>query len=597
MKNFRGLVWGLVLSFALVALAGCSGDSDDVGLVPDITGESIGGEAMVYEKGAAVYAVSYAESADISLYLRTASAAEDEVAAEEVAFVEVHDGDFVGSGLRTFGVKLEGGVSDDFIVNVSNGGGYYTEAIADGSGYYVCEFGVLADNLYQPILVEVVYADGRASKEKFVVATQVMPARDELVREGVALMIGADILDDQALKDALGPILSADDMLGMDTVVKKITPDTEGNGIIHLELSIDLIAGGGRTGLNADIILQDEADGTRGLYLVLEDGRLDLLEDGTSIPLPDRLLNLIADLGNLGTIAFPLDLGELLAELDLGLELDLARYLFIDLYGMPEYNSANFAVVGGGLYSAHNEDVETDAEGNALAWPAIDVYDAPLKWEIQDPSGNVGAVISQYNLTQVLNDILGGVELVLDCDMELDGAALKDQLPFLIPAEADGVQEIKATVKPGSIEMNLLSDDIRVVVSDLRLEYLEAGQPVWEISVDLSVVLGLYFYNVGQDLMLDLDLIVQETHTHTHIMKTDIPKLGMYDHSYLIEGIVDTLLGGNTNIASLNLTELLGEYATLNAASVGCSRGYLYLDAAIGDLKLADLLSGLLAEE
>ncbi len=534
-----------VLWLALVALvAGCSGSSD-----PDypLAGAALGSESA-YSAGSRVDPVTYDEAASITLSLKNADG----------TYTRLANGDYVEAGRQTLAVKITGGLKGRGRVFVSNGGGLQTEALLEEDGtYYTCEWRFSRDSFRQVLLIQEIYADGSASKEKYVLATDPNPGSDQLVREGLGLMVGAEILE--ALKGPMGSLLEG--MLGLSGVsVNELRPATRaGDGVIYLDLTIPV--GAIPIDLNADLVLDDAG---RMLNIDLENIALwnsELLGNIIGIlnlfPIvnPPVALDLADLLGGMGG-----DEGEddLLGSLLGGLEIE--KYLFLDLYGRPGETTADFACLGSGLYVADKADAPTNAEGEPL-FPEVSIFDLPQETPMFLPTPeapyNLGVTLTQYNLNQILGSLLGGTPI------SFYDAGIFGELIIIIPAN-DGTktQALKITFNPAGLAFDLRGTDMILMINDLRLEYVENGTPIWQMSVDTAFDLRILPGLDGPTLDLYLDILPE--YTHTHSMRDNLGVLGLYDHSDFFMFIFETLASMLTDdpegpLLSLNLAELLGE--------------------------------------
>jgi hypothetical protein len=154
----------------LTALIGCSS-----GVPPR--------EPSIYDPGAPVRAVKYYEAATITLYHDTGS-----------GYLQIFNGSVVAKNVMTkLGVKVDGGAYADGRVFVSDGLGYQVEATQEG-GLYTCDYWIGSDQLLVPILVQVIYPNGYASKEKFILRTSAGARDNQLIRDGMDIFVGKDIL-------------------------------------------------------------------------------------------------------------------------------------------------------------------------------------------------------------------------------------------------------------------------------------------------------------------------------------------------------------------------------------------------------------------
>ncbi|MBN2298103.1 MAG: hypothetical protein JXM72_05890, partial [Deltaproteobacteria bacterium] len=184
MRNQGLRLWFLVLP--LLVLAACSGSSDsDVGLI---------GAESLYDPGASVGAVGYSEAYGIELYLLN----------EDGSRVMLSDGDYVEPGTRTLGVRIDGNPANVDRVLLSDGGVYQVRAGRD-EDFYIAEFKISQEHLYQNVLVQVIHISGLASKEKIVLRSFEHEYDDRFIKNSIGLLVGNDVLSD--LRESLAEML------------------------------------------------------------------------------------------------------------------------------------------------------------------------------------------------------------------------------------------------------------------------------------------------------------------------------------------------------------------------------------------------------
>ena len=140
-------------------------------------------EPTIYDPGAPVRAVKYDESAKITLYQDAGD-----------GYLKIFNGAVVAKNVMVkLGVKVERGAYTDGRVFLSNGLEYQVEAKQE-NGLYTCDYFIGPDQLLVPILVQVIYPNGYASKEKFILRTCAGPQDNQLIRDGMDIFVGKDIL-------------------------------------------------------------------------------------------------------------------------------------------------------------------------------------------------------------------------------------------------------------------------------------------------------------------------------------------------------------------------------------------------------------------
>ncbi|HHO75231.1 MAG TPA: hypothetical protein ENN05_02240, partial [Deltaproteobacteria bacterium] len=176
----------LSLVLLLLSLTACSGGSDS-------DTDIIGAESL-YSPGASVGAVSYSQAYGIELLLLN----------EDGTSCLLNDGDYIEPGLRTLGVRIDPDSARIDRVLLSDGGVYQVKA-GRVDDLYIAEFRVTQENLYQNVLVQVIHLGGLASKEKVVLRTFAHDYEDRFIKNSMGLIVGNDILSD--LRESLAEML------------------------------------------------------------------------------------------------------------------------------------------------------------------------------------------------------------------------------------------------------------------------------------------------------------------------------------------------------------------------------------------------------
>jgi len=536
----------------LFMLTGCGSDHE----------EDLAVIETLYEPGEAVGGIGYSNAQTIKLFLW-----KDGIGAEEGSFEEVSNGEYVDPGIHRLGItvtkRVVGGKAMNQRVFVSDGGwDCQEEALkGDAGDYYVCDFDFPGSDTYltYPILIQVIYPDGCASKEKFVVTTHegLRPKPGMLVGQGLGITLSANILD--GLKDAMTPLI-ADTLPGLK--IKGLSPADNttggGDGVLHLDIGIasfDLA-------LN-DTYKENETE-IRGLTIGIED-----LAGGTPDNLASALFNIFSSIFfkifgdqlierfNLDAIpimpvSLPLadmltglagsddaDSGDPMAGLLGGLEMD--SILFLNIFGMPEETNPSFAVIGGGMYVDHSDAVDTNKEGNFL-WPDVEIDNTDPYMdlnELKSGTTDVGIALSQYNLNQVLSEMMHGFSMGIE--------DIQDLMPMVGPENPNNSLDLVMTINPGGIAIDMKGDVglsvIRLVANDMRLEFIEAGTPRAELSMDLTLNLNIDIHEEDGELFLDLAIEPLADFSHIHVMKDDLG-LDIFDHSKFVTLIFSGLAGG-----------------------------------------------------
>ncbi|HXK48393.1 MAG TPA: hypothetical protein PLT09_13175 [Deltaproteobacteria bacterium] len=389
----------------------------------DGSGGSAEGESL-YDAGAPVSAKGFEETYPIELLMQDSSG----------DFAVVSDGQYVQAGTKRFAVRIQGDDATVDRVFLSDGGMYQVEALKDGDLYY-CDFVIKDDRLYEDVLIQVIHTDERASKEKIVFRTSESESQDTLILNGIGVMVSQDLLDGS--RDQIAEFIDA--MLGgifeciegqdsglitrinygddnpntvdvqVDTL-EAVQDDAWPTAVLHLGLTIDdvdlsavnlygqdfISTSDNDLVLDMYVALQDvREDGTRGLVLdLLDSTEVYFVNDFFMRPVVEEMIAsslhviertpLVADLQYLTDTlhdAMPLTItvGDTEVDLDVlfeDLNVDLSKYLFVDLYGIPEYTSTGALALGAGIYGADYEDAgeEGGSDPDVSAFDPEDVF-------------------------------------------------------------------------------------------------------------------------------------------------------------------------------------------------------------------------------
>ena len=398
MKGYK-----FILNMALVILISscmisCSGGS---GSDKKISGESID------DPGASVGALSYNEAYPIELQMQESTG----------EYVVVHDGQYVEPGMKRLAVTLQGDMSDIDKVFLSDGGSYQVEAIKQGDSYQA-DFTFNGDRLYATVLVQAIHKNQRASKEKIVVKTRSDVSGEKLIINGVGILASNDILNgnkellaselDKFIGKAFDSIKNQDSGVISSLSYGDNNPNTIDieiidfravhnaaypSAVIHLDFIIhdvtmaavningqDLIATKNND-LNVDMFIAIDDQGNSGVRGLV----FDLLGSPSLSFNKDFILRSVVEqkiasgLGLIERSPLVTDLQMLFETfsdlLPLSVEvndstvdvmslfdkqnMDLSKYLFIDLYGIPESTSQSEIALGAGLYITEDMTVSS----------------------------------------------------------------------------------------------------------------------------------------------------------------------------------------------------------------------------------------------
>ncbi len=411
MRQQRLHRWFLVF-FLLLILSACSGSSS--------TDEEIAGAESIYDPEASVGAVSFADACGIEVFML----------GENDEYLELQDGTYVEPGVRKIGIRLDDETDVDRIF-FSDGGVYQVEAFKQGD-LYSADFNVSEESLYQNILVQVIHSNGRASKEKVVLRTVRQDFEDQYIKNGVGLLISREILDGQRyalaeqldgiVRDVFRNILSQGSGLFTDlgygdadpatididvVTLRPLSTQTRPQAVFQVSLivqdvhfeALPLYGENLVTTTNNDLAMSfylaiEDAGGDGSIHLVLDFSnsvQLSFLQDFFMKSVVEEML--ISQLTRIELPPFSCDLSgmddEIIAalpenilvngnELDLdvlfdGLVLDLNKYLFADIYGIPADTTAEVLSIGLGLYVADYDEIVWDSYDAAPPSDAPDI--------------------------------------------------------------------------------------------------------------------------------------------------------------------------------------------------------------------------------
>lgn len=576
----------ILAALVCAALAGC-------GFFDENHDEELAKDESVYETGHSVPAVPYAEAQTIQLYLQ-------KVTDGQAAYTKVANGDYLEVAAPytayTLGVRVTPRMQDGKAmaqrVFLGNGGwDYQVEATYDAKWQmYVAEFKFLPSDIFltHPVLVQVVYPDGLASKQKFILHTRndMAAASGMLVDKGLGVSLSANFL--HQLAPVANTILEKQ---GVNLTIADLAPadNTSGGakGVIRADLGF----------MSGDIILDDTykpllGQETRALAIGIED-----ISGGT----PSNLLQAIGSaffglffknfhLQGIPVMALGFNLTDMVSGLTgsgdssnsmlsmlSGLEIDST--LFLNLYGMPAETSAAYATIGGALYAADPADVETDDDGNLL-WPdvTVDTADTGLDLaQLRDGQIDVALGLAQYNMNQALPQVAKGISLSIK--------AIQDLVPMFAPSDPANDLDLNLTINPAGMLIDLTTQ--RITVNDIRLTFVEAGTPQSELSLDLTLDFTVAFRTdeAGASYM-DISIAPEDELCFMHVLKDNLG-LTMFDHGRFVPLIFQSFSGGGNAITipvALSDLGLLPKSGTAPGRVAYDELGNCFLGLSIGSL-------------
>ncbi len=167
----------------------------------------------------------------------------------------------------------------------------------------------------------------------------------------------------------------------------------------------------------------------------------------------------------------------------------------------------------------------------------------------------------------------------------------KDFTQF-VPDESAGKETIMRLSVPPLLDLR--SSQIRMEVDDVIIQHRIDGEPQWEASADLDLILDPKL----EDSELAFYLRSVPEYCHFHIMRDNKGNLGLFDHSNLVNDIVEqlpVLLGGSEGgpifvIDLVALDPFLILDLINNPLAVYAKEGGLFVDVAALDFDLSWLM-------
>ncbi len=383
---FLRIVFAMLISSFMISCSGGSGSDKK------INSESID------SPGASVGALGFKDAYPIELQLQDPTG----------EFVSVHDGQYVEPGKKRLAVIVQGDTSNIDKVLLSDGGVYQVEAVKQGNSYQA-DFTFNNDKLYTTVLVQAIHKNQRASKEKIVFKTFNDASDEKMITNGIGILASNDILYgnkellaselDKFVGEAFTTIKTQDsgiisslsygdnnpNTIDIEIVdFKSVHSSAYPSAVIHLNFIIhdvnlaalnikgqDLITTQ-KNDLNVDmfIAIDDQVSGgKRGLVFdLLGSPSLSFKKDfilrsvveqkiasGLVLielaPLVTDLEKLFETLGDLLPLSIKVNdsVVDIVSLFDKQ-NMDLSKYMFVDLYGIPENTSQSEIALGAGLY-------------------------------------------------------------------------------------------------------------------------------------------------------------------------------------------------------------------------------------------------------
>ena len=230
-----------------------------------------------------------------------------------------------------------------------------------------------------------------------------------------------------------------------------------------------------------------------------------------------------------------------------------------------------------------------------LDFPNVPGILSSYVWDLSLPAGDsLSLAISQDNINWILSQLFtSGFQWNI---YQILSPILGIDFPGFINNQSDTQQTIMSLSVPPVLDLR--SSQVRMEVDGINLEYRLNGQPQWQASVDLDLIFDVKVEN--NELAFYISSIPENC--HFHVMRDNTGKLGIFDHSNLVNDIINqlpTMLGnspggpvftiGLDSFKSLIVFNSLGNPITVSAGA-----GYLYIDIDALDVDFS-WLKGFLA--
>jgi len=363
------------------------------------SGNSVDTES-IYSPGASVGAQKYSDSRQIELQLQDGSG----------NYSIVQDGQFIEGGRKILRAIVDGDQTDIDRVFFSDGAKNQVEAVSRG-GFFEAEYDFDGKRLYNSLLIQAIHKNGRASKEKIVFRTFKDTGEGRIILDGIGVLAANDILSgnrhvleqrlDSIMKQAFADITirypevipslsygdddpstsdievsafhSVDNPAYPSTVVHVsfIVHDVDmtavnikGQGLITTrdnDLVVDLHVDVNDQGKNNRRCLVFNLAGSPSATFqkdfMLRSTFEEIIGQGLSAAERSPLAAELNDLWSALENNMPLSLEVNGSEVDISTlldkqNMDLSRYLFIDLYGVPLSTTDDVLALGAGVYIA-----------------------------------------------------------------------------------------------------------------------------------------------------------------------------------------------------------------------------------------------------
>ncbi len=623
MKLFINILVSIVLTFFLIGIFGCgylSSNEPDDEYIPFYN------DPNFYMPGNAIPGGNFTFNQQVDLFIWDSSLGKfikisqgmyveplkDTLIAIQVEprtmMVDISSEDVLG-GEGTYDQRVfASDGSSDFVEEafIDTNGEFADEVFDKQLPIYTCQIDITDKFPTYPILIEVLYEDWKAEKKKFIVETRknFRPDPKKLVREGIAVTVS------QKMLDIMGPALITILDLGIDSSLMKFSPGEPEDTFVDIKMGgIPVL------GININDTSDDNGKVTRAMAIEITQEIIDIPIFGDMINLfLQGLINIFSESSETSltqVVGLPIDellIGFLTAEGSGGgdsiqvLEqlkpiieaIEIGQTAFLNIHGMTEENTSNFAALGIGLF------LETTALGQELSWPELEVDDTfKLNIDkIKTDNTDLGIAISSYGLNQLFEQLSQTLVVTIPQEILGDfGSILKFSKGAKIGARL-AFNPKGWVLETLETESSNDSSNLQLSISDMTFELLENGNPRLEASTDIPVQFRVALTDQDGELILNLEIIPMYEECHLNLFE-DTLNITFLDHANLVEALIDSLLGAamfgdgddeNTALViPLNLSDIFG-ITPGEGSGVEIKDGNCFLNLAVEDIDIEKLM-------
>ncbi len=579
---------------------------------------------------------------------------------ESKQFVEIVDGSHVTPGRHKLGIDAKPRAEHNIIeedfkdlseliqglpmpqrVYVGDGGNeYLVEAEYDEeTGLYLCDFEVDGQYLTTSILVEVLYPDGMANKEKIVLTTEkhIKPSLNQVVKEGIGIAINTDFVQElaamvmeddeilQVLMGVMGSFLCDYDTAWIEKLLPPvwkfaepyltITPGEQSIMDFNLTGPRGTLLGSG--GLNLEDLYDDgdQLEGGMGITLPVALGTGDVL--GFQV---DRLVDVVLNMMmpaitdpislNFDAIVGPIidDVIEtifsgmnmtetmeamLLDTVNKAFPLNITAYT--NMFARPEENTASLGVLYLGALLTDTRKLPSPEDlartGQCFPpWPFETTVNDRVPLDItpiKKDGIDLGIAVSRYQLNGILSQMMNSWYLPLP-------DSLMNLLTTLIKVEnASSELGGKLAFNPQGTTVDFYDSNGEIsgllLAHDMTIELVDNNAPICLMSMDGAFKIRASFrFDEEGDFYIDIGLTLVPELTKIHVVE-DTTGLTFIDHSTFGKTILDIMMfqsldSGNEAREfpiSINMTDMIGITAQEEGTSMSAKDGNCYMSMAL----------------